>query len=206
MPQVKYIDFFPYSPGDPVAGLRLCEIGGAFFLTADGVTFTTVGGGVTPSSDIINLLAAPATTCPVACNGNASGDFLLDGLYISNGAPSQNFSLLVNGAATNLRARVGDDVAGSSFITTWTWGNTGAYGFAAGSTIQFQGRLNARSGRIRSIYVKGLTNDSNNDMLEMFGQWTDTTTTLTSLALSAGNALGLAAGSYLRLTPLNTNL
>lgn len=57
-PPVKYIDFFPYSPGDPVTGLRLCEIGGAFFLTADGVTFNSIGGVSPSQAAVLSLLGS----------------------------------------------------------------------------------------------------------------------------------------------------
>lgn len=207
--QVKAVDYTPYSPGDPIppGAVRTVNIGGSMFTTTDNVTFTPAGGGVTPATDFFASLAAPATTLVLSgLNGNAAGDYLIDGCAITNNAPNQNLQLLVNGATTNLKGTKWDiAVFGQSVGANWLWSNTGPYGFSVGTTFTFMGRLSARTGRIRQIHIAGLTNDSFNDVLSIYGQWTDTTTNLTSLTLSAANVNGLAAGSYLRLTPLNTN-
>lgn len=80
MPQVKYLDFTPYSPGDPVSGVRLCEINGALFTTTDGVTFTAIGGGGGGggSSDIVASVVSVA-------NLSLTGAATVDGVALSTG-------------------------------------------------------------------------------------------------------------------------
>lgn len=171
--------------------------------------YTAIPAGsssVVASPDYLNTLAVAAATVPLTVNGNADGEYLVQGCCITNNGPNQNLQILLNGAATNMRARVSDILVGSSYITNgWVWGNTGPYGFAVATTFTFTGRLTARTGRIREIWVKGFTNDSFNNTLEIYGQWTDTTTNLTTVTTSVGNVAGQAIGSFLRLTPLNTN-
>lgn len=169
---------------------------------------TAVGGGVTPATDFYTALAAPATQLDSpAISGNTSGDFLLDvGILTSSGGGGQNLSILLNGAATNILAYATDGKTfGGQSRTDLMFANTGPYGFFAGVHFSFMGRISARTGRRRQISVRGYVDDTNAEYLAIDGQWTDTTTNLIKVSILAGNANGLAIGSYIRLTPLNTN-
>jgi hypothetical protein len=170
------------------------------------------GGGCVPivqSLDHYIALSAPATSITLTgLNGNAEGGYSIVACGTVPAVSSANWQLKPNGSASNLVARVGDVVAGSSSISTWTFGNTGPYGFASGTRFCFKGHMDARTGRVRQIWVEGYSADSNQDALYLVGQWTDTTTNLTSFTMVTGQANGFTntgSGTFLKFTADNTD-
>lgn len=140
-------------------------------------------------------------------NGNLDGGYWINFTVTTNNGPNQNISLLVNNAATNLVATAWDvEVFGVSKRTDWLFSNTGAYGFAISTTLKCMGRLDARAGRPRHLDIRCRTDDTFQDILNIVGDWTDTTTNLTKFSILAANASGLAVGGILIMTPIGNNL
>jgi hypothetical protein len=174
-----------------------------------GAACVDIGGGVcapiTPSLDHYVALSGTATSITLTgLNGNAEGGYKIDGCGTAPAVSAANWQLEPNGSASNLVARVGDVAVGSSSRSDWLFGNTGAYGFASGSRFCFTGHMTARTGRVRQIWVSGYTTDSNHDALYIIGEWTDTTTNLTSFTMVTGQANGFTntgSGTFLRFTP-----
>lgn len=151
--------------------------------------------------------AAVATSLTLSgLNGDADGDYLVD-IEIRSAVGSNTFKIQVNGADTNLDWFTYNGLVGGS-ITAGNW-NIGQIGgistWSSGDLICFQGRIRARSGRIRIFTANGyaIKGGSVTGLLEM-GRYNDTTTNLTSISIVASVASGLSAGSFIRMTRLPT--
>ncbi len=162
------------------------------------------------------LISASDTLAVAGLNGDSDGDYFIDGEIFIN-ASSNLIQFYVNGAASNLIGSQTDitrgaasDSAGPS--TQWTIGANGLSGgqsFVSGQKVYVQGRLRAKSGRVRyvvlDILATGSTNDFgtgySRDSFTTRGVWTDTSTNLTSIGIHSSQATGLGIGSWLRAVP-----
>lgn len=172
-------------------------------------------GAVGQLTEYYQYLSAPNQALTVGAgtianpylNGDVDGDYLIDGdIFV---AASGTISFLLNGSSTNLRCGSSDGTIGAAMRTDWTISRAGTGGspltFSNGDTIFIQGRLRARSGHVRRAEISSYVTRSGSDTFFLLsGKYDDITTNVTSFGALHSAANGVGAGSYLRLTRLQT--
>lgn len=172
-------------------------------LASDGTR--TALGGASASLDKKTVLVAPATSILVSgLLGDTDGEYLVD-VAIINAAAANTFKFQINGADTSLKAFVGEWTLGKALRTDWFIATAAQspQQFSVADEIHLLGRLTARSGRVRQLVWTGYLDTATDGWLFFQGEYTDTVTQITSFGLVASG--NMAAGSYIRLTPINSD-
>ena len=226
------IDILPGKQGEAVTsgGFRLVTIGGVPYSTTDGITFTPVGGGsgtvhvgsglsgdgsvgtpliTSPTEYYASLTAGAATSLTLSgLNGDADGIYKVR-FYIKSVQAANNIKIQVNGADTNLNCVFGDRLHGSvSLSGSWTVARAGLnpQPFGNGDFLTLDGFFNAKSGRKREYNALGYAFlPATGNGFELLGEYTDTTTNLTSISVVGSVATGLSSECFILATRIQSN-
>lgn len=190
------------SPGSINAGEK------ALILDADGIvktqdaagTKTAIAGASTQYFGAVSGAVTDKITLTVL--GDADGNYDVEGMIVC-GHAGATFAFEPNNGTTNLKSIAGDWLTGAAASAAWpVLGRSGANpfgGMALGDRFTFSGRFTAKTGGTRHIEIIGFLDSGTDNGFHMEGQWTDTSTNLTSIDLQSSLADGLDVGSYFRL-------
>ncbi len=168
--------------------------------------------GLARTTTKTTLVATNAVLTVAGLNGDVDGQYDISGELFINVNNSQ-IQWLPNGVGSNLLATSADIVSGAASDATmgtlWILArNSGVMNFQSGQKIYFEGKLFARSGRVRHFTINVMATGGTNafasgfsrDQFTLRGVLTDTSTNITSLTIGSGQVNGLGIGSFMRLT------
>lgn len=172
--------------------------------TGDPTDLTPAQAGKVISADTITTLSGTSDGVDVqSLDGNTHGDYRLD--FELTLAQNGTVTFRPNGVATNKKAVGSIYTVGAGSSANWTLKtNAGDHSFTAGDVITGHAYFRAKTGRNRYIFLRAFLDAATDNIIELEGIWTDTSTNVTSFDILHSVANGFAAGSYLRVTRLNT--
>jgi hypothetical protein len=180
------------TPSVSVNGGAYSALGGGTFL--EYYTSLTAGTGAQTSLTLSGL------------NGDVDGDYMID-IEMRSAQAANSLAIQLNGAATNLDWMSSNNLVGGAVRTDWALAQAGVSPilWAVGDFVNIQGRIRARSGRIRIMNAMAYSQKGGATTgFSLSGRYNDTATNLTSISIVAGIASGLAIGSYIRMVRMWT--
>lgn len=154
-----------------------------------------------------SLTAGAATSLTLSgLNGDQDGDYFID-IEAASAANTNNLKIQINGSDTNLDSLSANTLVGGVARTDWSVAQAAQSPatFSANDLFRFQGRLIARSGRIRimtglAYTIKGGATTG----FQEYCRYNDTTTNVTSMAIVASQSNGLGTTTFIRCVRIQT--
>ena len=163
--------------------------------TLNGFTeYSTTLGGAAQTINVTGL------------NGDADGDYRVECNMLS-AAGTNVLEFEPNVTATNLHEAVADFITGATFTTDWSIShNGGTIKFASGDVIHAAGLFYARTGKVRvlRLWITITSGGTLNNAVNLYAEFTDTSTNITSFQAFSTLSSGLSSGSWCRLTAMQT--